>query len=519
MGRVLSREDKYFPGVRIRRAERESRVNIVACVKGGRQRPRTNTRRPWAVRTARCCGTCIPAAALIAALGGCVQYKAAPLEPQRSADEFAARRLAEVRLRDDYVRLMPEITAWPPREWDRAELLAVALTQNPRLAVARAEVRAAQSREITAAQAPNPDLTLQSEYARHDSHPWLYGLSLNWLLRSPQRRRLDLEIAGLDTGNARLDLMDEAWAVRRALAAALADLESGRRRLNVLDGLAGAQDRLLVVERQRIAAGEDPPNELLAAEQARIQIEQQQSQLREMVDAAQAAAARALGLPPQALDGVAFAWPDWGKPPPLSEDARRGVREQALLSRADLGRAIGEYAAAEARLRQSIARQYPQFVLSPGYYWDHGIAKFPFDVGFTLPFNGNQGEIAEARAGRELAGQRILALQADIYGEIAAAERQENIAREGADAAERQLEAARRGKRTADLSVRLGAADMEEQVGAEILAMRAELELIEMRGQLQTSRNELENVLHSPLSGPELALAQTMTALVSGTGP
>ena len=96
--------------------------------------------------------------------------------------------------------------------------------------------------------------------------------------------------------------------------------------------------------------------------------------------------------------------------------ATRG-REQALLSRADLGVAIGDYAAAEAKLQQAVARQYPQLTLSPGYYWDHGIAKFPFDVGFTLPLNGNRGEIAEARAGRELAGQRMLATQADIFGE------------------------------------------------------------------------------------------------------
>ena len=56
-----------------------------------------------------------------------------------------------------------------------------------------------------------------------------------------------------------------------------------------------------------------------------------------------------------------------------------------------------------------------QLTLGPGYYWDHGIAKFPLDVGFTLPVNRNKGEIAEARAARELAGKRMLALQADIW--------------------------------------------------------------------------------------------------------
>jgi cobalt-zinc-cadmium efflux system outer membrane protein len=456
---------------------------------------------------------------LLGTISGCVQYHAAPLKLGTHADEFAARRLADVQLRDDIIRLMPQAaTSWPPREWDRGELLAVALTQNPRLAVARAQIKEARSREITAAQAPNPDLTLQSEYARHDPHPWLYGVSLNWLLRSPERRRLDIEIAEFDTGNARLQLMDQAWTVRSALAAALSDWESGRRSLSLLERLAAAQDRLVALEKQRVQAGEDAPIELLTSQQARIQIERQEAESRAEVDAGRSAAAKALGLPPQALDGVAFIWPDWGEPPPVDEDTRRETREQALLSRADLGQAVIAYAAAEATLQRSIAGQYPQFVLSPGYYWDHGIAKFPFDVGFTLPLNRNKGEIAEARAGRELAGQRMLTLQADIYGAIVAAERAEHIARASADAAERQLEAARRQQQMADLGVSFGATDVQEQVGAEILAMRAELEMLRMRAQLQNSRNTLEDVLHAPLSGPELALAESLSSVVSGAG-
>jgi outer membrane protein TolC len=302
------------------------------------------------------------------------------------------------------------------------------------------------------------------------------------------------------------------------LAAALSEWESGRRRLILLTRLAAAQDRLVALEKQRVAAGEDSPGELVSSQQARIQIERQVAELREGVDAAQAAAAKALGLPPQALEGMTLAWPEWGEPPAIDPDKERTAREQALLSRADLGIAIGEYAAAEAKLRLSIARQYPQLTLSPGYYWDHGIAKFPLDVGFTVPLNGNKGEIAEARAGRELAGQRMLALQADIYGEIVAAERAEHIARASADAAEQQLEAARRQQHLMDLGFKLGETDVQDQVGADIVAMRAELEVVQMRAQLQDSRNSLENVLHVPLSGPELALANSVPSIVSGAG-
>ena len=57
-----------------------------------------------------------------------------------------------------------------------------------------------------------------------------------------------------------------------------------------------------------------------------------------------------------------------------------------------------------------------------------------------------------------------------------------------------------------------------ERVGAEILAIRAELEVLEMRAQLQTARNNLEDVLHTPLSGPEVALAQYPDSMALGAG-
>jgi cobalt-zinc-cadmium efflux system outer membrane protein len=423
-----------------------------------------------------------------AAAAGCTHYQAQPLEPERSTQEFAARQLTR------------------SQEWNRAELLALALKQNAELAVARAELSAVLSREISAAQDPNPDMTLQSEYARHDSHPWLYGVAFDWFLRSGKQRHLAVELARLDTSNARLQLMDHAWAVRRTLAAALSDWESARRRAGLLDRLARAQDRLIELEERRVKIGEDAPSELITSRQGRIQIELEQAELHALAAAAQAAAAKALGMPSPALDGLHFAWPDWGDPPTVDESTERAAREQALLSRADLAAAIGDYAAAEAKLQLAVARQYPQFTLSPGYYWDHGIAKFPFDVGFTLPLNRNRGEIAEARAGRELAGQRMLALQAEIYGEVAAAEREEHIARDSVTAAERRLTETRRQSQQADLALRLGAMDVHDQVGAQIIATQAEIAALLMRAQLQIARNNLEDALRTPLSGPEVAL-------------
>lgn len=452
-------------------------------------------------------------------LAACASYQPAPLDPAASAQRFNSRRLDSPEVRAHIIELLPQTAAdpWPPPAWDRAELLAAALLLNPKLAVARAQVEAAIAHETTAGQTPNPELTLQSEYARDEPHPWLYGFSLDLLLRSPTRRQLDVDLARFETSAARWQLMDSAWAVRRSLVAASSDRQAAMQRLMLLDRLAAAQDRLIAFEQQRVAAGEDAADELLTASQARIEIEQQRAQARSDAAAALAALAAAIGVAPAALDEVALTWADWGGPQPASPAMLQSSSEQALRARSDLAAAIDDYAAAETRLHQAVVRQYPQFQLSPGYYWDHGIAKFPFDVGFTLPlFNRSEGEIAEARAARELAAQRMLALQAEIIGNIAAAERGERVALASVEAAERGLDAARRQRDNSALSLRLGGIAATEDTAAEILALRSELEVVQMRAQLQAARNTLEDALHAPLSGPELELANPLPVAITG---
>jgi outer membrane protein TolC len=454
-----------------------------------------------------------PSALLLAvlALPACVPYQAAPLDPPASASHFATRRLDDAQLMEAVRKRLPQV---PPETlgapWDRGQLLAVALTLNPDLAVARAQAQAVRAREVAAALWPNPDLLLESEYAIHDTHPWLYGVEVDWPLRSPERRTLKIASARLESEGARFELLDAAWSVRRALIEALSATESSRRRLQLIEELARAQSDMLTAERRRIEAGEDPPAELVTAQRALIEVEQRRLEEREHLAQAHAALSRALGLPPEALEGIEIRWSEWGEPPPLTDLAAR--RERALLSRADLLALINDYARTEAELHLAVARQYPELVLEPGYYWDHGIAKFPFNVGFTLPVDRNRGEIAQARAARDLAGERMLALQARIYGEIAASEHAEGIARENVAAAQRQLEAAHHQLQQAELGVRLGAIDSLERAGAQLLALRAELELLDLRSELQAARNALEDGLRAPLSGPELVLAPAVSA-------
>ncbi len=441
-------------------------------------------------------------------LGACASYHARPLHPQQSARTFAARRLDSPALRDAVMMLLPRpAPQWPPAHWNRAELLAVALADNPNLAVARAEVARTLAHQITAGEAPNPTIGLQSEYALNDVHPWLYGVSFELPLRSPTLRRLAISQARIATSRARWQLMGATWTVRSELIAALSDWQNARRRSTMLSTLISDQQQLLKQQRARVDAGEDAPATLVPVQDALLQAQQQQGQARADAQRAQSDAAAALGLPPQALDDLQLDWQDWGTPPPVSPGELQAARARALLSRADLAAAIDDYAEAENTLRQAIARQYPQIALTPGYYWDHGIHKFPFDVGLTLPlFNRNQGEIAEARAGRELAGRRMLALQDSIYGQVAGAARAESIARDNESSARQRLQRAREQLRQARLGLKLGAIDRSEQLAASIAAIHAQLDLLQTQASWQAARDALEDALRAPLSGPELSM-------------
>ncbi len=454
------------------------------------------------------------------ALAACATYAPAPIEPAKTADAFAARRLDAPVVRDEVARVLPEAAeSWPPAAWDRAHLLAVALGGNGSLAIARAEVEAAVAAKITAGELPNPTLGLEAEYARREPDQWLYGVSFDFLLPHRSVRAIDLDVAELGGAGARADLMEKTWDVRRALVAALSDRESAHRRLDATTRLADAQDRLIALQKRRVDAGEDAPTDLNASQAARLDIEQQAAGARADVVTADAAVAAALGVPVAALDGIAIAWPEWGAPPPFADDGFASAREAALLSRADLASAIDAYAVAEKKLERAVARQYPEVSLKPGYYWDHGIAKWPLEVDFALPvFNRNEGEIAEAKAAREVAGRKLLALQADIYGEVDAALRADVVASESLDAARRRGDSLRQQLAHADAALKLGAGDSIDRTNAEVLVLRAELEAVQASAQRQAARDALEDALHAPLSGPELKFANAWTVADSGAG-
>jgi len=117
-----------------------------------------------------------------------------------------------------------------------------------------------------------------------------------------------------------------------ALAAALSDWESVRRVPVCWDRLAAAQDRLIAIEEQRVALGEDAPGIAEAGKRDPNRAGTGGNCTLSPLPR-KPSAARALGIPPQALDGMSFTWPEGGgrrwtrtggaRPPSSASVARR----------------------------------------------------------------------------------------------------------------------------------------------------------------------------------------------------
>lgn len=448
------------------------------------------------------------AAAVLCLAVGCAHYVARPLLPEKTLATFEARRVDDDGLRQRVAQLFPTlVTDWPPKEWDRAQLFALAVAANPQLAVSRAEVVASVAQRANAGLLADPDLSLQTEYARREEKPWLYGLGLSIPLPSSGRRDLDRQIADTEVGVARAQMFDRVWLVRSEIVHALSDLEFATRRRALLDHLQRLQRQRVDSTTARVTAGEGAPGESLTAREALLRAQTARAEADRAIARAESALAQALGLPASAAAQLPHAWSDWGAPPVVDEATLSQRREQALLARADLAASVATYAGSERRLQRAIAKQYPTFVLSPGYYWDHGIAKWPLSLAFALPlFNRNRGEIAEADAARDIAGAKLLAAQVRIHGEIDAARRGEAIAAENLSAAEQQVGSAAEQQRRQRLALDLGAIDTVELLATDIVAGEASLDALQRRADLQNARLALEDALHAPLSGPELAL-------------
>ena len=450
-------------------------------------------------------------------LAACVHYTPRPRPAERIAADFTQRTLSDPQLRAILDRQLPaRAGAWPRSQWDRADLLVAMLYFNDGLAAGRASARVATAGTRTARERPNPTVTLMSEYAnQHDGSPlWLWAFATDWLLDAGAKRGARISLADLSAQRAGYDFAELTWKERSALRRAAADLLITQREITLRETVNTDRKAQLDMARQRLEAGAATRGDLDRLVRDALQDEQQLHDARRRASLARSALAVTVGVPVTALESLMLGWQQLDDPPGVDALRLERWRDEALLARADVHSAVVAYSMAEQALRLEVARQYPDVHLGPAYTWDHGIRRYQFNLGLTLPLlNRNAGAIGEAEARREEAGAHLEAAVASAWQEIDEAIRQWQLARARlAQARGPVYDAAQHIYAQTARGFDAGANDRTELVAARVAQTLAELQVLDAVRSAQEALATLEDALRRPLEGPELTLAATLAS-------
>ena len=458
----------------------------------------------------------------VSLIGACAATPpSAPADPKGNAQAFAARRL------DGALSDLPA----PAGGWSREEWFRAALLLNPQLAEARASALAVAAGERTAAERPNPNLNLFGEYvtAAAGGAGWLYGLSVDFLLPRRGERARAMAAAALETQAAESDVAEKIWQVRSEVQQALLDVAYAHDETALLKHLVADRAALAASSRALAAAGEIAKVESLTQELELAHERQRLAQAQALGADAEARLAAAVGVSVAALDGVPVRWEGWADIGSLTPKLSSEWRNDALIGRPKLVRALREYDLAENALQSEVAKRWPQLHVTPGYAWDKSGARqdasddtlhdtlHDNELGLSvdLPiFNRHEGPIGEALARREAAGEHLQAVQAEFFEEIERAERAWPQARAAWQEVSGAMTLAERQHASEEHSFKAGVIDRPTLLIADLAAREAELASLEAAYNAELAFGALENAYRRPLDGTEHKLA--MRPSVSG---
>ena len=432
------------------------------------------------------------------ALSGCQTYVPIPQRLDAYPAALAARSL------DEYPT---------DHAWTSGQLLAAALVRNPQVSQALAAYRTAIASAKSARVRPAVSLTLTVEYSR-DASPWLYGGGADIPLDQKMRRAARLSSADLGALQAYYDYCETVWSVRSALNRARVDHLAAE--IEIADSWPLAEARQLRADRMdaRVEAGEDSRSVALIARSEAATAHHRLADAMAKRDQTNIALANALGVSPAVVANLKFSTSGEPSDPPQI----RVSGTQAAQTRRDILRAVADYDLAENALRLEIARQYPEVRLGPGYSWDHGVAKLPFNLALALPPSDmNRAAINQAEAKRAQAGKTLESLQAGIISEIDHAVRAVALARlQLGLARDRDLPAAQNAANAAIRSLRAGEADRTDELAARSTRLEAELALNETQRALAVAKADLQDALRTPFDPEELAVLESNLREVGG---
>jgi outer membrane protein, heavy metal efflux system len=442
---------------------------------------------------------------------GCAKekYVAKPIEPTQVAAKILAKSTQSADFKSYLIKQGYAESELPFTSWGLDELTLSALYHHPKLSVAKAQMALAEAELQSAAVKTNP--TINTDIARSNRandavKPWSLGLNVEIPIETGNKRAIKIEQAQHNLEIAQLNIADVAWQLRQQLALDLHVYRQNLATISLLQNELQIQDDLLGRLQKRMDAGLQSSTEMLEAkilqQKTVFALQNAQTQTEELLSIL----AADTGLTLAEFKKVTLKQLDVEQTLNQQNAAinalnqPKNLQEKALLNRIAIRKSLAKYAAAEANIKLEVAKQTPDFSLSPGFAFDYGDKIW--SLGFSTLLNLLQKHptlINEATKLREIEGAQFELLQHEVISELATALAQHNANQTRLLDAKNQLIAQQNVQQKLQKQLNAGLVDKVVLVQANLNEQLALQQIQNAQFDLLKSAMMLENVMQYPL--------------------
>jgi cobalt-zinc-cadmium efflux system outer membrane protein len=429
-------------------------------------------------------------------------YSPRPIDPTQSAARHQAHDVNSAEFSDYLISQGYTKDQIPIKEWGLRELTLSAFFFHPQLDIARAQWRAAEAEKITAGQRLNPGINGSAEH--HSQHsggisPWTYGIGLSIPIETGGKRQARIDRAESLSEATRIEIGNSAWQVRSNVRNNLIALQAANKQVELLQHEVALRSDIAAMLDARLTAGLISNIEL---SNARLQLQKAQQVMaaeQGHIPELRAVLAASAGLPLPSLDKIILKDKNF-EPISAAELPNETIQREALLNRLDVRASLARYAAAEAKLKLEITKQYPDITLSPAYSFDQGDNRWSLGLSMLLALlDKNQGLIAEARALREVEAAQFDALQVKVITEMEQSQTRYRAALEQLQKAQNLQTSEQAKVAQTQRQFNTGFADRLELVGAQLEALGSKQNVFDVELKVQHALAALEDAMQRPL--------------------
>lgn len=450
-------------------------------------------------------------------LSGCglEKYFPKPINSQATTAKIIAKTPTSANFKSYLIKQGYKEVDLPFASWGLDELTLNALYFHPNLTVAKAQIALAQAELETAGLRTNPTLNVNSannSRANSALSPWAFGFNIEIPIITNNKREISIDKAKQLVEAARLTVADTAWQLRHQIAIDLLLYQQNLAQTSLLQNELTIQDDLLSRLKKRVDIGLQSNTELLDAtilqQKTVFALQNVQTKQEELI----AILAADAGLTLPEFKKIKLQIPD------INETINQQIikitalntiniantasplQEKALLNRIAIRKSLANYAAAEAAVQLEVAKQIPDFSISPGYAFELGDKVW--SLGFSSLLNllkNNPTLINQAIKLRDIEGAQFELLQHTVIAEVTTVQAQYQANQNRLKEAEKQLNLQQTFLQKLQKQLDAGLIDKVVFVQSKLNQQLALQQIQNAQFDLLNSAILLENVMQYPL--------------------